>query len=156
MFKFISDKQQILRERRRNEALQARQRNTESVSFSAFVSLAETGTIDGTTAAEHIDLFSPWVEGISYDVGAIRQYEGVLYRCVQAHTSQSDLVPDKAPSLWVKIGDPTVEYPQWSQPIGAHDAYNAGDKVSDENKNWISVVDGNVWKPGFYGWEEEK
>lgn len=156
MFKFISDKQQILRERRRNEALQARQRNTESVSFSAFVTLAETGTIDGTTAAEHIDLFSPWVEGISYDVGAIRQYEGVLYRCVQAHTSQSDWVPDKAPSLWVKIGDPTVEYPQWSQPIGAHDAYNAGDKVSDENKNWISVVDGNVWKPGFYGWEEEK
>lgn len=154
MFKFISVTQQMLRERRRNEALQAKQETIESASSIAFVTLAETGTIDEVTATEHTELFSPWVEGITYDIGTIRRYEDVLYRCVQAHTSQSDWTPDNTPALWVKIGDPVVEFPEWSQPIGAHDAYNKGDKVSYNDKHWVSTIDANVWKPGVYGWEE--
>lgn len=153
MFKFISVAQQMLRERSRNEALQAKTESIESASSIAFVTLAETGTIDEVTATEHTELFSPWVEGISYDIGAIRRYDDMLYRCIQAHTSQSDWTPDKTPALWVKIGDPTVEFPEWSQPLGAHDAYNKGDKVSHKGKKWISAADANVWEPGVYGWE---
>ena len=41
-----------------------------------------------------------------------------------------------------------------SDLIGAHDAYNAGDKVSHNEKHWISNQDGNVWEPGAYGWTE--
>ena len=26
-------------------------------------------------------------------------------------------------SLWVSISDPAEEWPEWSQPLGAHDAY---------------------------------
>ena len=29
-----------------------------------------------------------------------------------------------------------------------------GDKVFYNNKNWVSIVDNNVWEPGVYGWEE--
>lgn len=154
MFKFISVTQQMLKERRKSEMLQSKQESIESASSIAFVTLAETGTIDEVTATEHTDLFSPWAEGISYEIGAIRRYEDVLYRCAQAHTSQSDWTPDKTPALWVKIGDPTVEFPEWSPPVGAHDAYNKGDKVSHKNKNWVSTADANVWEPGVYGWEE--
>ena len=82
------------------------------------------------------------------------EYKDVLYKCVQAHTSQIDWSPDKTPALWAKAGDPAVEYPEWSQPVGAHDAYMTGDKVSHSNKNWISIVDSNVWEPGVYGWNE--
>jgi hypothetical protein len=154
MFKFKTQKDQMLEERKRREALQAQLDKTELASTIAFVTLAETGVIDDETATEHTDLFSPWVEGIAYEVGNIRSYEGDLYRCVQAHTSQSDWTPDKVPALWTKIGDPTEEFPEWSQPVGAHDAYAKGDKVSFGGKHWESTVDNNVWQPGVYGWNE--
>ena len=90
----------------------------------------------------------------AYVVGDVRKYNGIPYKCVQAHTSQIDWSPDKTPALWAKAGDPAVEYSEWSQPVGAHDAYMTGDKVSHSNKHWISIVDNNVWEPGVYGWNE--
>ena len=47
-----------------------------------------------------------------------------------------------------------IEFPEWRQPTGAHDAYSKGDKVSHNGKHWVSDVDGNVWEPGVYGWSE--
>ena len=90
-----------------------------------------------------------------YKVGNIREFGGELFRCVQDHTSQADWTPTAAASLWAKIGDPGEEWPAWSQPVGAHDAYNAGDKVSHNGKHWSSDLDANVWEPGVYGWTEQ-
>lgn len=154
MFKYKSIKDQLLESRRVVELSQARQQNIEAATTIAFVTLAESGNIDDVTAVEHTSLFAPWAASVAYKVGNIRSYEENLYRCVQAHTSQDDWTPDKVPALWTKIGDPTVEFPEWSQPVGAHDAYAKGDKVSHNNKHWQSTVDGNVWQPGVYGWEE--
>jgi hypothetical protein len=84
----------------------------------------------------------------------IRRYGEKLYRCVQAHTSQSDWTPDKTASLWACTADPAEEWPDWSQPIGAHDAYSNGDKVTHNGRHWTSTADGNVWEPGVYGWKE--
>ena len=119
------------------------------------VSLEETdaGT-EITKAAEHADLFAEWAFPVGYTVGQIRRYNGTLYKCVQAHTSQADWTPDTASSLWSKTSDPAEEWPEWSQPVGAHDAYSKGAKVSHKEKHWISTVDSNVWEPGVYGWEE--
>ena len=154
MFKFLSDKEQLLRERRKSEYIEARQNSVEVAASVAFVTLAESGSIDAVTATEHTDLFTPWVSGVEHAVGALRQYNDELYRCEQAHTSQDDWTPDVAASLWSKVGNPAEEYPAWSQPIGSHDAYASGDKVTRSDKKWISTVDGNVWEPGVYGWEE--
>lgn len=154
MFKFMSEEQQSFRSRRTAEQLEFRQSSVEVANSVTFVTLAENGTIDDVTAVEHTDLFSPWVIGIVYKIGDMRSYEGNLYRCVQAHTSQVDWTPDVSVSLWVKVGDPTEEYPDWSQPIGSHDAYNLGDKVSFDGKHWSSTDNANVWQPGVYGWEE--
>ena len=119
-----------------------------------FVTLAEAGSIDGVTAGEHSELFAEWAYPVSYKIGQIRRYGGNLYRCIQDHTSQEDWTPEAASSLWARAADPTEEWPQWSQPVGAHDAYNTGDKVSHNGKHWISTASGNVWEPGVYGWEE--
>ena len=70
------------------------------------------------------------------------------------HTSQEDWTPEAAASLWAVTADPAEEWPAWSQPVGAHDAYNAGDKVSHNDKHWTSNQDGNVWEPSVYGWSE--
>lgn len=154
MFKYKAIKDQLLESRRVVELSQSRQQSIEAATAIAFVALAESGTIDDVTAAEHTSFFAPWAASVAYKIGDIREYEGNLYRCVQAHTSQADWTPDVSASLWSKIGDPTVEYPEWVQPIGAHDAYGNGDKVSHGGKKWVSTVANNVWEPGVYGWKE--
>lgn len=120
----------------------------------AFVTMAEAGSIDEATAGEHKEMFAEWKAGVAYTVGQYRNYGDKLYRCVQAHTSQEGWEPDKAASLWSVAADPAEEWPAWSQPLGAHDAYPAGAKVSHQGKHWTSDVDGNVWEPGVAMWTE--
>ena len=130
----------------------AEQKNVAAI---IFVSLAEKGDIDEVTATEHANLFEAWVTDKDYAVGKIVvRPNGNLYKCVQAHRSQADWTPEATPALWNKIGDPTEEYPEWSQPLGAHDAYPLGAKVSHNGKKWVSDVASNVWEPGVYGWTE--
>lgn len=117
----------------------------------AFVALAESGQIDDVTASEQSMLFAEWVPGVAYTVGQLRQHNEKLYRCVQAHTSQTGWEPDAAASLWALTSDPAEEWPEWSQPVGAHDAYTKDAKVSHNGKHYISAVDGNVWEPGAAG-----
>lgn len=83
------------------------------------------------------------------------QYNGTLFKCLQSHTAQSDWTPDTAVSLWVRVDDPAVEWPEWVQPTGAHDAYAKGAKVSHNGKHWASDIDANVYEPGVYGWIEQ-
>ena len=129
-------------------------REQDEVNSITFVTLAEAGNIDDVTASEHIDAFADWATNITYSVGQMRKHGGVLYRCITAHTSQEDWTPDVATSLWVACADPNEEYPDWSQPVGAHDSYSKDAKVTHDNKKWISDVDGNIWMPGVYGWTE--
>lgn len=126
-------------------------RDTSSI---AFVALSEAGTIDAVTAGEHADEFSPWAENVAYAIGNLRKYtDGKLYRCIQAHTSQSDWTPDTAVSLWAKAADPAEAWPEWSQPVGATDAYAVGAHVSHKGGHWESTAAANVWEPGVYGWK---
>ena len=109
-------------------------------------------TLDDETALTGVELFPAWVVGKAYAVNDRTQYNGTLYKCVQAHTSQADWTPDATPALWVVV---TVEeWPEWIQPTGAHDAYSKDSKVTHNGKKWISSYDANVWEPGVYGWEE--
>lgn len=130
-----------------------RVKESEDINSIVFVTLAENDAIDEVTATEHSACFAEWSENCAYTVGNIRRYGEELYKCVQAHTSQGDWTPNVTASLWRKIGDPTEEWPEWSQPVGAHDAYMMGDKVSYNGRHYISIVDNNVWSPDAYGWE---
>lgn len=119
-----------------------------------FVKLAEAEQLDDATLTEHAEQFSAWAVSVSYAAKAVVRYDGKLYRCLQAHVSQEDWTPSASPSLWKEIGDPTGEWPAWSQPIGAMDAYGLGDKVTHNGKRWTSTETANVWEPGAFGWEE--
>ena len=79
-----------------------------------------------------------------------------LYRVVQDHTSQEDWTPDNTPALYTAIGLTEAGYPVWSQPTGAHDAYNIGDIVDYNGTLYKSLIDGNVYSPEAYpqGWEK--
>lgn len=54
-------------------------------------------------ALQAVELFPQWVTGHAYVVDERLQYKNVLYRVVQAHTSQADWTPDKTPALFVVV-----------------------------------------------------
>ena len=50
----------------------------------------------------------------------------------------------------------TDEYPEYKQPTGAHDCYNAGMKMTFNGEKYICKIDGCVWDPVTYpdAWEK--
>lgn len=113
---------------------------------------ANAETMSDENALEAVELFPRWVSDTIYAVDERISYNGVLYKCLQLHTSQPDWTPDVAVSLWVRVY--IEEFPEWVQPTGATDAYNLGDKVSHLEKHWISDYDNNTWEPSVFGWHE--
>lgn len=118
-------------------------------------------SLDDEKAMEVAAIYDNWVVGKSYAVGEFITYgennvgDPQLYKVVQAHTSQADWTPDTVPSLYDAIGLDESGYPVWSQPTGAHDAYNTGDIVDYNGTLYRSLIDGNVYSPDAYpaGWE---
>ena len=108
-------------------------------------------TLDDETALTGVELFPAWVVGKAYAVNDRSQYNGTLYKCIQAHTSQSDWMPSVTPALWKTVS--LDEYPEWVQPTGAHDAYNIGDKVTYNGQHYVCTSNANVYAPDVYGWD---
>lgn len=98
-----------------------------------------------------------WFKRLGEDVAAGDEvtHLGVTYEVLQPHTLQACWVPGQVPALYKAKADPGVEWPDWVQPTGAHDAYKAGDKVTFEGVHYISLIDNNVWSPKDYpaGWQ---
>lgn len=114
-----------------------------------------TKSLSDETAINAPELFPKWKsKAYPYKKENRVDYMGKLYKCLQDHTSQEDWTPDAAVSLWVEIADPSIEWPEWKQPTGAHDAYAKGAKVTHLFRHWTSDVDNNTWEPGAYGWTE--
>ena len=117
-----------------------------------------SASLDDTDALEAIELFAPWAADKDYAADVRVRYGDKLYRCVQAHHSQTDWTPDATTALWTEVAKPG-EIPVWRQPTGAQDAYMIGDKVhypTADDPVYVSTVDNNVWEPGVYGWEKEE
>ena len=60
-------------------------------------------TFTDENALKVIDLYPVWMVGISVAKDGRYQYNGKLYKCVQAHTTQADWTPDATPALWTVI-----------------------------------------------------
>lgn len=113
-------------------------------------------------ALEIASLYPVWTPNYSYKTGQIISHgenstgDPQLYKVVQNHTSQEIYPPGNGTeSLYDAIGLDESGYPIWSQPSGAHDAYNKGDIVNYNGTLYISLIDGNTWSPEAYpsGWE---
>lgn len=118
--------------------------------------MTSAGAILTDEQALTVSIIYPIWDGNSttYSVGDRVLYNSILYKCLQAHTSQATWTPTDAPSLWAKVLIPTPGViPDWEQPSSTN-PYSKGDKVKHNGKTWISDIDGNVWEPGVYGWTE--
>lgn len=95
-------------------------------------------------------LYPEFQIGIVYKVGERIIYKDKFYKVISEHTSQADWTPDVAVSLFVEIPDPSIEYPEFKQPISTETAYMKGDKITFNGAKYISLVDYNVYSPTDY------
>lgn len=150
-FNYLTPKKSVAEIRssaRRSESAQA-------VAELMFVKMAQEEQFDEATIAEHPDLFVVWDENWRGKRGDIVHDEGNLYRSIHdVNDAGQNTKPSATPSMWTPLGKPGEEFPEWSQPLGAHDAYDKGAKVSHNGKRWVSTTPSNVWEPGVYGWDE--
>ncbi len=117
-------------------------------------------TLTEEQAMEVAAVYDPWSVGKAYAAGEYLTFgvnsvgDPQLYKVAQAHVAQADWMPDSTPALYTAIGLDESGYPVWSQPTGAHDAYNTGDIVNYNGTLYQSLVDGNVYSPDAYpaGW----
>ena len=95
--------------------------------------------------------------GVAYEVGKRVLYNDILYKVIQAHTSQADWTPTAAPSLFAKVINETIDgsIPEFEQPDSTN-PYMKGDKVIFNGKVYESLIDNNVYSPEAYpaGWKE--
>ena len=60
-------------------------------------------SVDDNTALRMMEFYPEWAAGVDYATGYKVQHGGRLWRCVQAHTSQTGWEPENAPALWTEI-----------------------------------------------------
>ena len=114
-------------------------------------------SVNDEVAEKIPEVFPAWDgSGKEYKKDDRVQYNDVLYKVLQNHTSQSIWTPTDAPSLFAKVLTSTTGEPQeWQQPDSTN-AYKIGDKVIYNGKIYESTIDNNVWSPADYpaGWRE--
>ena len=61
--------------------------------------------VDDNTALRMLNFYPTWSEGSAYAAGFKVRYNGNLWRCIQAHTSQIGWEPENVASLWEQINE---------------------------------------------------
>lgn len=118
-------------------------------------------TLTDDVALEISTIYPQYQVGKAYKVGELFTFgvntvgDPQLYRVAQEHTSAEEWTPSATPALYTAIGLTAEGYPVWSQPTGAHDAYNIGDIVEYNGVLYESLINGNVYSPEAYpaGWK---
>ena len=108
--------------------------------------------------AKVANVFAPWFTGSTYPLGAVVQYDGIAYRCLQLHTANDPThTPDLVPALWHPY-TPAGQVAEWVQPYGGSGTYVEGTVVTHNGATWVNVHAApalNVWEPGVYGWTKQ-
>lgn len=62
-----------------------------------------TLSVDDNTALRMVEFYPEWATDTAYPAGYKVQHGGKLWRCLQAHTSQTGWEPENTPALWTEI-----------------------------------------------------
>lgn len=115
-----------------------------------------TANLTDAEAVKVIGLYLPWTVGENCAVGEIRRYNNKLYRCLQAHITQSNWTPDAVPALWVEVAA-EGEYREIKDNMLSTEAFALGEIGWYQTKTNLfkSLIDNNVYTPNAYpaGWE---
>ena len=106
---------------------------------------------------ECTELLRKWKPG-SYAVGDVRVYEGIPYKCIQAHNSTGNETwnPSVA-SLWIQYHGTSAETARpWVAPTGAHDMYLAGEYMIWTDGSTYKCLSNTNFSPADYALAWEK
>ena len=156
-YKLYTEEQ--LRENAVNQANAERQEKLSAQAISLMSFMAAPMSLEMTDdEVQNFALIMPnFIAGNDYENKAVVNYNGNLYRAIQAVPASvtQTYTPDQANSYWKRVDKPNEEgIYAWSQPYGATDCYQIGDKVAYQGKTWECTVANCVWAPGVYGWKE--
>ncbi len=97
---------QALAESAKRASLEKQRPLTEAeVSHMLLVAQANTIPVDDATAIRMKSFYPEWTATTAYAIGFKVQYNGRLYKAIQAHTSQAGWEPVNVPSLWTEINE---------------------------------------------------
>lgn len=156
-YKLYTEEQ--LRENAVNQANAERQEKLSAQAISLMSFMAAPMSLEmADDEVQNFALIMPdFIAGNDYENKAVVNYNGNLYRAIQvvpASVTQT-YTPDQANTYWKRVAKPNEEgIYEWSQPYGATDCYQIGDKVTYQGKTWECTVANCVWAPGVYGWKE--
>ena len=60
-------------------------------------------SLSDSEALEVLTLYPAWAVGQAHTAGYKVQHGGKLWRCLQAHTSQTGWEPENTPALWTEV-----------------------------------------------------
>lgn len=131
-------------------------RDTQMITLMAMVATPIAASMSDEEVASIEVFIQEWEVGKSYKIGDVVRYKGGVWRALSNSVAQEIYPPDNYTAGWKRIGEPDESgvYP-WSQPLGATDAYQVGDKISYNGHVYECILANNVWAPDAYppGWK---
>ena len=98
-------------------------------------------TLDDETALTGVELFPIWTIDRAYAVGDKVQHNGKLWRCIQAHTSQTGWEPEIAASLWTEICESHAGTLEDPIPYSGNMALESGKYYMQDGKIYRCIRD---------------
>ena len=93
-----------------------------------------TLTVDNNTALRMTEFYPEWAADTEYTAEYKVQRNGKLWRCRQAHTSQTGWEPENAASLWTEICESHAGTLEDPIPYSGNMALESGKYYSQDNK----------------------
>ena len=100
-----------------------------------------TLTVDNNTALRMVAFYPEWAENAEYTAEYKVQRNGKLWRCRQAHTSQTGWEPENAASLWTEICESHAGTLEDPIPYSGNMALESGKYYSQDNKVYRCIRD---------------
>ena len=90
--------------------------------------------VDDNTALRMTTFYPEWAANAEYTIGYKVQRSGKLWRCIQAHTSQTGWEPENAASLWTEICESHAGTLEDPIPYSGNMALESGKYYSQNSK----------------------
>ena len=100
-----------------------------------------TLTVDDNTALRMVAFYPEWAENAEYTAEYKVQRNGKLWRCIQAHTSQTGWEPENAASLWTEICESHAGTLEDPIPYSGNMALESGKYYMQDGKVYRCIRD---------------
>lgn len=98
-------------------------------------------SLDDSDSLQVVTLFPEWAADSAYVVGFKMQYGGRLWRCIQAHTSQTGWEPENAAALFEEINETHAGTMDDPIPYTGSMALESGKYYSQDGTVYLCIRD---------------